>query len=403
MEHLPKNRNPRLWLLAVASSLSPFGMAIVVPSLGSIADRFEADFGFVQFVISAYLLGLGLAQPICGYLCDRFGRRPVMLTGFAVFTIASIFCAYAPTLGWLSVARFVQAAGVSVGTVASRAILRDTRDKNDMAQAMSYISAATGVAPITAPVIGGLLDFQLGYSSTFIVSAVIGAMVFFNMLMKLPETINKDHGTPKVRDWLKSYRYLLSSRVFLGNTFVFGFVQGGFFCFLSIGAVLFASEFQYSPAEFGLLWGVLSICYVIGAAAGGRLTPVLGTQRVMNISIALNLATGLIILITGTMGELTVLKIIAPLGFLMIFAGATTPGALTGAVASHPTIAGTASGLSSAIGLVIGGSFSVLTGTVYDGQYSAVAIIILLTCCATGLSWLLATVRPPPDVAPGTA
>ena len=142
-------------LLGVASGLSAFGMASVVPTLPTLSRALGADFGSLQFVVSAYLLGLGLFQPIQGLLCDRFGRRPVMLMGFSLFAAASLLASVASGLASLVLARFLQAMGVSVATVVSRAIVRDTFEPGPAAIALSFITAVMGVAPVIAPVIGG--------------------------------------------------------------------------------------------------------------------------------------------------------------------------------------------------------------------------------------------------------
>ncbi len=386
---------PPLWLLGIASSLSPFGMSIVVPALTNIARRFDADFVAVQFVISAYLFGLALAQPACGFFCDRYGRRPVMLAGFGVFVVASLLCAVAPSLELLIGARFLQAVGVSVGTVASRAILRDTYDRNRMAEAMSYIAAAMGLAPILAPVFGGTLTASLGYAWLFIGSAGIGALVLVHMSLSLSETLPTGTTPPRPRDWLASYRYLLRSRSFVGNTLAFGFVQASFFSFMSIGAPLFEERFGVNAGQFGLLWSLMALHYVVGATLAARLTPIIGTFRLTRATVSLAVVAGALAWAGSAMGELTVLKILVPLGLMMLLAGPTTPATMAGAVADHPTIAGTASGLSSAIGLVVAGSFSIIAGVVYDGDYATIGLIIFLTSLATAACWWLSVSAGP--------
>ena len=96
-----KSKAPSLALLGIASGLSPFGMAIIVPAVHTLSTKFDAEFSAVQFVVSAYLFGLAAAQPVMGYFCDRIGRRPVMLAGFTVFVAASLLCAFAETLNQL--------------------------------------------------------------------------------------------------------------------------------------------------------------------------------------------------------------------------------------------------------------------------------------------------------------
>ncbi len=392
MKHSTGKPAPSLILLSVASGLSPFGMAIVVPAMNSIALHHNAPFSKVQFVMSVYLFGLAIAQPVCGYLCDRIGRRPVMLCGFFVFFVASLLCAAAPTLDLLILGRFVQALGVSVGTVASRAILRDCYDRNRMAEAMSYVSAATGLAPIMAPVFGGGMQFGTNYSGIFLGTALMGLMVFIGMARSLVETLPTDIEPPRVGVWLRSYRQLLSSRVFIGNTLLFGFVQGGFFSFMAIGSALFATEFNIQSGKFGLLWGLMALNYVLGSAIAAKATPRIGTLAVIRISVGICVLGGALVWAGANYGELTIFKILFPLGLSMIAAGGITPGAMAGAVANHPTVAGTASGLSSAMGLVVGGSFSIIAGVMYTGDYQPIALLIFVAAIAVAASWKLATI-----------
>ncbi len=385
---------PSVWLLGVASGLSPFGMAIVVPALGSVSERFSADFLSVQFLVSAYLLGLSIAQPACGFLCDRYGRRPIMLVGFLVFVAASLLCAVAPTLELLIAARFVQAAGVSVGTVASRAILRDTRSADKVAEGMSYIAATMGLAPVVAPIAGGVLDSATGYAWIFVFSAAMGLLVLVNMLMHLSETLPQGTPQPRWRDWLVSYGELLRSKKFVGSTLVFGFVQGTFFSFMAIGAAHFATAFGYSSSRFGTIWGLMALAYVLGAWIGARTTRAYGTRRVVSVSVLLAVAGGAVLALLNVLGESSPTTILLPLGFLMTLSGSITPGAMAGAIQAHPVIAGTASGLSSAIGLLVGGLFTILAGAVYTGAFGPIALLILGTCLATAASWWLAEQEP---------
>ena len=383
-------RRPPLLLLGIASSLSPFGMAVIVPAMNSIALRYDASLSTVQFVISAYLFGLAAAQPFMGYLCDRFGRRPVMLAGFAVFVLASLACALANTLEFLIVARFLQAVGTSAGTVASRAILRDTCDGDDLASGMSSIAAAMGTAPIVAPIMGGLIDTHATLPWVFVATAGIGALVLLGMLLRLPETLPPNTPRPDGRRLFRNYGILLGSRAFLGNTFLYGFIQGSFFCFLAVGATYFLSAYGMDSRTFGIVWGAMAIAYVIGAAAGARLTARIGGARLLKISVVSSLATAIGLVGLSVSEPVSIAGILVPLFLLMVFAGTTTPGAMAGAIRPHPDMAGTASGLSSATGLVLSGLFTVVTGSIYTGSFLPVALLVLLACGLAAGGWLLA-------------
>ena len=138
-------------------------MASVVPALPLLSKSLQADYATVQFVVSAYLLGLGLFQPVQGLLSDRFGRRPVLLAGYGVFLVASLAASFATDIAMVIAARFLQAMGVSVATVVTRAIVRDSFEPGPAATALSFITAVMGVAPVIAPLVGGLASAAAGW------------------------------------------------------------------------------------------------------------------------------------------------------------------------------------------------------------------------------------------------
>ncbi|MFK7888323.1 MAG: multidrug effflux MFS transporter [Gammaproteobacteria bacterium] len=383
------HKAPSIALLGIASGLSPFGMAIIVPAMHTIATRYEANFTTAQFVISAYLLGLAIAQPVAGYFCDRFGRRPVMLLGFTLFVVASVLCAFAGTLNQLIALRFLQAVGVSVGTVASRAIVRDTRDEQGGARAMSFIAATMGMAPVVAPILGGGLVSVGGQRAVFLLTAAIGVAVLLGMLYQLPETRTADTLRPHWRDWMRSYKELFRSVDFMGYTLMFGFVQGSFFSFLAVGASVFATHFNLEASSFGLLWGLLTIAYVFGATIGGWANARFGAWRVLSFGVAVTLLAGWLLPLLNLLTSTSLAGVLIPLGLMMCASGAVTPNAIAGAVYTHPKIAGTSSGLSSALAIAVGGLFTVASGLIYNGDFGRIAWLVALATTLTGAAWWL--------------
>jgi DHA1 family bicyclomycin/chloramphenicol resistance-like MFS transporter len=383
---------PSLLLLSLASGLSAFGMALVVPVLALFARELGTTETMAALLVSSYLLGLTLAQPIHGALCDRFGRRPVLLGGFLLFTLASLACAFAPTIWVLLMCRFLQAVGVSVGTVAARAVVRDTRTGSEGAAAIAWISAFMGVAPVIAPMIGGGLGARFGWQSIFLLSAVMGLLVLLWMLWRLPET--RPHSTLHfgLGQTLRNYAQLLTHRVFIGYTLIFGLSNGAFFAFLATGAAIFERDLGLGAERFGLIWGALSVAYIGGAALGGVLIKRAGLGRTLRLGIlAAVLAAVAMPGVIAAQG-VTLVTLLWPLAILMACNGILGPQGLAGAVGDQPSMAGTAAGLSSSLGLLLGAVFASLAGLLYRGEaltaillMSAAMVLMVPALALTGL------------------
>jgi MFS transporter, DHA1 family, multidrug resistance protein len=380
---------PSLWLLSLASSLSPFGMIVVVPTLAALAERYAVGQGQAQFLIATYLFGIGVGQPLAGALSDHYGRRPVILAGFVLFTLASVACSVASTFPALLVCRTLQALGVSVGTVGSRAIVRDTNDALGAVRALSWIGAAMGVAPVLGPLVGGFLTRLAGPQSVFVASALLGLVVTIAMLLRLTETRRAAAADVQQQHWLVSYGQLLRSRVFMGYTLMYAFMQGCFFAFLAVAAVVFNDHLGIDEARFGAIWGAMGLVYVAGAAGGARLTARFGVRRILLAATVMIFLSGGSLLADVAASGVTLPGLLAPLTLLMFAAGIQTPLSVAGAVNCRPDIAGTAAGLSSSMALVLSGSFSILAGFLYAGDFLPVAALIATSSAMAGVTYWL--------------
>lgn len=376
-------------LLAVVSGLSSFSLAIVLPALPSMAADYGVSLAQIQLLVSVYLLGLAISQPLWGHITDVLGRRPVVLLGLGLFVVASLASLLELPLAALALLRLMQAVGASSGTVVARAIIRDTHDEHDAARAMSWISIGLGAAPIVAPIIGGALLLFGDTAWMFAVMAVLGAALWLLLWRQLPETLPPERPRPAWANLLRSYATLLGSRGFVGYTATYGFFQGGFFAFLAIGAAVFEDSFGLGPAVFGAVWGLMGTSYVIGAVAGGRISG--GTRRPLLLPVCVigAMALSSLMLLFDLLLGARMLTMLLPLFLMMTVTGAATPLVMAGAVYQVPQLAGTAAGLSSALGMVLGGSFTVLAGLVYQGDFTPAAMLITASTMATAGGWLL--------------
>ncbi|CAM3651204.1 multidrug effflux MFS transporter [Litorimonas haliclonae] len=386
---LTQNRWGFILFMSVMCSLSPFAMSFPVPAFPAIGLEFLKPVADIQLMISVFLVGLGVAQPIHGVLADRYGRRPVLLFGFAIFFLAS--AASFLTTSWtaLVLCRFLQAVGVSAGTVTSRAIVNDLQPREEAAISLSYISIAMGLGPILAPVFGGVLDTTFGWRSIFAGCAFAGAVILFLAIWSLPETrpANKEP-----RNLLRDYNRLFRSPEFIGYTLIFGFGQGIFFAFLPFAPDYFENILNQNTGVFISAWIGLSLSFMAGSLLGTRLTGFLGMRRTLFVA-----SLWLFIALAAMVGSLSlfgggVLALIIPLMLAMLGTGLLCPLALAGSISFDPKLAATAAGTSSALGLVTGGLFSVISGVIYDGTLwpfmGLVAIAIFGNLAGVGLTRL---------------
>ena len=384
-------KKPSNLLLGVASGISPFGMAIAIPTLESFSQLYQAPYSTVQFIISAYLLGLASSMPLVGFLSDKIGRRPVLLSGLVLFVIASIFCSTTDSLNSLIFWRVIQGIGASVGSVMSRAMIRDVSNASETARSLSRVTAIMGISPMIAPVIGGI-GYQIfgNPNGIFIITAAIGILVLTAILLMLPETRNAAllESTSK-EPWSDKYRYLLGSKVFVGSSLIYAFTTGAFFAILAVASTVFYNDLGIDSAGFGFIWSGLTILYTVSAFTAGTLSSKYGLMKVLLVGVLLNVIAGLLFYSLVKVFDVTLISVIVPLVIMFFAHGYIVPMSLAQAVSGRPEIAGSSSGLSSAIGLVIGGMFSVLSGLVFDGRLLPIALIVSASTILCGLSYFM--------------
>ena len=384
-------KKPSNLLLGVASGISPFGMAIAIPTIESFAQLYQAPYSTVQFIISAYLLGLAISMPLVGFLSDKIGRRPVLISGLILFVIASIFCSTTDSLNSLIFWRVIQGIGASVGSVMARAMIRDVSNASETARSLSRVTAIMGISPMIAPVIGGI-GYQIfgNPNGIFIITAAIGILVLTAILLLLPETRNAALVESASKEpWSDKYRYLLGSKVFVGSSLIYAFTTGAFFAILAVASTVFYNDLGIDSAGFGFIWSCLTILYTVSAFMAGTLSSKYGLMKVLLVGVLLNIIAGLLFYSLVKVFDVTLISVIVPLVVMFFAHGYIVPMSLAQAVSARPEIAGSSSGLSSALGLVIGGMFSVLSGLVFDGRLLPIALIVSASTILCGLSYCL--------------
>lgn len=259
-------------LLACLGMLGPFAIDTYLPAFAGIAQSIGATPVQMQQTLSAYLFGFAVMNLFHGALSDSFGRRPVVLWGVALFTLASVGCALSQTIGQLVFFRAVQGISAGAGIVVSRAVIRDMFAPADAQRVMSQVTIYFGVAPAVAPMIGGFLFVHADWHAIFWLLAVLGAALWVANWRLLPETLHLSQRQPfNVRSLMRGYASLGSSPRFLMLVVASGVPFNGMFLYVLSAPVFLGEHLGLAPGQFFWFF-MLSISGIMGGAwLSGRL------------------------------------------------------------------------------------------------------------------------------------
>ena len=267
-------------LLAVLGMLGPFSIDTYLPAFAGIATALGATPVEMQQTLSAYLFGFAFMNLFHGALADSFGRRPVVLWGIALFTIASAGCALSQSIGQLVFFRAVQGLSTGAGIVVSRAVIRDMFPPAQAQQVMSQVTIYFGVAPAVAPIVGGWLFVHTGWHSIFWFLALVGAILWITNFRLLPETLHPSHRQPfNVRHLMRGYWALGSSPKFLLLALARGVPFNGMFLYVLSAPAFLGEHLKLEPTQFFWFF-VLTISGIMGGAwLSGRLAGRIAPKR----------------------------------------------------------------------------------------------------------------------------
>jgi DHA1 family bicyclomycin/chloramphenicol resistance-like MFS transporter len=378
-----------LALLIAMTGVSSLSLNILVPAIPSMVAKFETDPANVQLTISLYLLGLAVAQLVFGPLSDRFGRRPVVLAGLALATVASTSAIFAASIAGLITARVAQSLGASTGQTIGRAIIRDLYDREHAASMIGLVTSVVVLMPMAAPLIGGILDTLLGWESIFVFTAVLSATVFIWAVIALPETRRYSRVPSERSHFRADFAALAASPRFFGYALCAGLGSAPFFSFLGGAPHVAVTMLGRTSAEYGLWFFVPSIGFMSGNFAVSRLTARFGIDALIWWGIALTIV-GCLISIAAYVAfpGREMITIFLPQIMVGVGNGLLLPTAVAGAVSIRPQVAGTASGMTGFIQMAIGAAAAQLSGHVIGHASDAMPMLLLMLFfgIATGIA-----------------
>ena len=377
--------------LALLMGIQPITTDLYLPALPLLARDLHAPMAGVQLTMSVLLLAFGLGQLTMGPVSDRFGRRPVLLGGLGLYTLASVAATLAPDITVLIAMRAVQGVGMAASVVCARAMVRDLYEPHQGAHVMSRGLSGLGVIAMLAPTVGGLVAGWAGWRAALGVVSASGAAMGLFIALKVPETARalNPHALA-LGPLLANFRTVLGNATFRAWATLVTFTYAGLFVLLAGSSFVYTGPLGVPPWGYGLAMASASVSYLLGTFLCRRWLPRLGLAGTVRIGGAFTLAGGSLMLALG----LTDVRHVAPVllaHWLYSFGhGIHQPCGQSGAVGPFPRMAGTASALAGFMLSLTAFGVGLWMGQAMDGSLKMWSVGVFVAAVATTtVAWTL--------------
>ncbi len=369
--------SPSLWLLVLIVISGTLAMHMFVPALPDAARTFGASRSAMQMTVSIYILGLAGGQLVYGPLSDSMGRRPMLILGLALYTVAGFVAALSADVHTLVAARLFQALGGCAGLALGRAIVRDTSQSNDAVAKLAILNLMMMVGPGLAPLLGSGLSLIFGWRSIFLFLALLGGVTLMFTWYLLPETV-RPIGNIKITTLASDYTLLLRSPSFMGFALGGGCATTSIYSFIAAAPFIVSSQLHRSLGEVGLYLSLLMVGMGMGNAITRHLVHRFTIERLLIVGNAVSVLSAIVLLVVTLASWLTIVSAIGLMFVFGIGAGTASPGALTKALSGNPTVIGSAAGLYGFIQMSVGALCTYMVGFGHNPTLSA-AIVLTVT------------------------
>jgi DHA1 family bicyclomycin/chloramphenicol resistance-like MFS transporter len=343
-------------LLAVLGMLGPFSIDTYIPAFSGIARSIGATPAEMQQTLSAYLFGFAFMNLFHGALSDSFGRRPVVLWGLAVFTLASLGCALSQNIAQLVLFRGLQGLSTGAGIVVSRAVIRDMFPPADAQRVMSQVTIYFGVAPAIAPIVGGFLFVHAGWHAIFWFLVAVGVILFVANYKLLPETLHQSQRQPfQVKHLMHGYWDLCSDPRFLLLAFASGVPFNGMFLYVLAAPAFLGDHLALAPTQFFWFFLLTIGGIMLGAWASGRMAGKVAPKRQIRDGFLIMLVTSLVNVVANSLFTAHAAWALWPLAVFAFGWALMVPVVTLLVLDLHPERRGMASSLQAVIGSTANG------------------------------------------------
>ncbi|MGG5175559.1 multidrug effflux MFS transporter [Pseudarthrobacter sp. J1763] len=385
-------------LLGALTALGPFTIDLYLPAFPALESDLGVTAAQVQLTLTGTTVGFALGQLIVGPFSDKVGRRGPLIMATGLHILASLGAALSTDITMLGIFRVLMGIGAAGGGVVAMAMVRDLFSGYAMVRMFSRMALVNGLAPILAPVIGSQLLLVMTWPGIFYVLAGYAAVVMVAAIFLVVETLPAEKRGLHGESAMQRYAALFKDRIFVGLLIVGGMNFAGLFTYLAASPFLFQGVFEFSPQQYGLLFGINSIGIVIGVQTSSRLIKRVPPQWIMAFSTAGMLLMSLLIAFLALLGA-GLWGVMIPLWFYILCTGFTFPCIQVLALANHGARAGTAASLLGASTFLMAGVISPVVGLL--GTNSAAPMGFVQAAClgvAIAAFWLVVRPRTVPSI-----
>ena len=372
-------------LLLMLGAVGQLSSDLYLPSLPFIAKGLATSTYIVQLTLSAFLLGLALAQLIYAPLSDALGRKKPLLTGLTICLLGTIICFWAPSVHILLVGRFIQGLGAGVGDSLSRAILRDTFQDVKLARFASYLTIGHVAILAAAPFLGGYIQYYFGWRTNFLFLIVYCVTLLLVLSIGLPET-NPNHVHNRIIDIKKHFVSLMRCHHFVIFSLITSMVYGGIIAWLTVAPALLEQKLGFLPQNLGWIALLLGLIFACGSIYNAKKVVEKGLYRMIKQGLFLMLLSAFLMHIFYLNWGLQMLALVFPVAFFLFGTSLVFSNGFAYALYDISDSTGLGCALFSFIQIIGGVVSSSLISILHEPSPKVLAVMMALT---SGCSLLL--------------
>lgn len=366
------------WFLALSMALAALGIDVMLPAFGAIREGFglPETSTAVTGVLTTYFLGMAVGQLLYGPVADRFGRKPALRAGYAVYGAGALASALAPSLAVLLIARFLWGIGAAGPRVVTQAVIRDTFEGEAMSRAMSMIMAVFLLVPVVAPTMGAAVVGLVSWRWLFAI-CVAAVLVVSLWSRRLPETLREEHRLSELRFGriAEAARIVVSNRQTVAYSLAMTFLWGAFIGYLGSSEII-VSEVYDMPTAFPLVFGGLALFMGVGMIANARVVHRFGIRRMAHgvMLVYVVLAAALVVVVQSTGGQPPFAVLLGALAAILLCQALLVPNLNTVAMTPMAAVAGTAASVVGSVQIALGAALGSVIDRAFDGSVRPLAV-----------------------------